>query len=68
MTRKRSALAAAFVTNRLYVCGGYDGLHSLSSIEIYDINRNVWEAGPPMENMRSAAGVTVIDKHIYSKH
>ena len=31
-----SALGAAALDGKLYVCGGYDGVSSLSSVECYD--------------------------------
>uniref|UniRef100_A0A0K0D475 BTB domain-containing protein n=1 Tax=Angiostrongylus cantonensis TaxID=6313 RepID=A0A0K0D475_ANGCA len=37
LTKKRSALAAAFYNNKLYVCGGYDGITSLATVEVSNI-------------------------------
>lgn len=67
LCEKRSALAAAFVGDQLYVCGGYNGSESLDSVEIYNMYRNKWETGPTMECQRSASGVTVLDKYIYGE-
>ncbi len=36
-----SALGAAALDNRVYVCGGYDGVASLSSVECYDPETDV---------------------------
>lgn len=65
MINKRSALGAAVVNERLYVCGGYDGISSLSSVEVYDANTDKWTLTIPMNKQRSAAGIAVIDNFIY---
>lgn len=36
MTCKRSAVGAAALGQRLFVCGGYDGVTSLNTVESYD--------------------------------
>ena len=36
-----SALGAAALNKRLYVLGGYDGVTSLRSVEVYDPETNV---------------------------
>ena len=36
-----SALGAAALNRRLYVLGGYDGVTSLRSVEVYDPETNV---------------------------
>ena len=35
-----SALGAAALDGKLYICGGYDGVSSLSSVECYDPDTN----------------------------
>lgn len=37
-----SALGAAAVGGKLLVCGGYDGVSSLHSVEIYDPKTDSW--------------------------
>ena len=61
-----SALGAAALDSKLYVCGGYDGVSSLSSVERYDPAANQWSLACHMTRHRSAAGVTVFDGQIYA--
>ena len=51
--------------NQLYVCGGYDGNSSLSSVERYDPTNNKWTMASHMVRHRSAAAVAVLDGLIY---
>lgn len=37
-----SAVGAATLQNKLYVCGGYDGISSLNTVECYDPEKNEW--------------------------
>uniref|UniRef100_A0A914S5E3 Kelch repeat protein n=1 Tax=Parascaris equorum TaxID=6256 RepID=A0A914S5E3_PAREQ len=68
LTNKRSALGAAVVNERLYVCGGYDGISSLSSVEVYNAITDRWSMTTPMHRLRSAAGIAVIDNYIYGAY
>jgi kelch-like protein 18 len=61
-----SALGAAALGGELYVCGGYDGVTSLSSVEKYDPEKNAWEVVSNMLRHRSAAGVCMLNGHIYA--
>jgi len=36
-----SALGAVALNKKLYVCGGYDGLSSLRTVEVYDPERDM---------------------------
>jgi len=60
-----SALGVAVLENKLYVCGGYDGSSSLSSVECYDPTNNQWSMASHMVRHRSAAAVTVLEGQIY---
>ena len=66
MTCKRSAVGAAVLADRLYVCGGYDGITSLNTVQCYDPDRDCWTCITPMMKHRSAAGVVAFDGHIYA--
>ena len=61
-----SALGAAALDDKLYVCGGYDGVTSLRSVECYDAAANQWTEVAQMTRQRSAAGVTQFDGKLYS--
>ena len=52
----------------IYAVGGYDG-HSrqcLSSVEIYDPDKDVWTAVADMSARRSGAGVGVLGGVLYA--
>ena len=51
---------------KLYVCGGYDGVTSLRSVECYDASCNQWTLVAAMTRQRSAAGVALFDGQLYS--
>ena len=61
-----SGLGAAALNDKLYVCGGYGGVSSLSSVECYDPETNQWQMVTNMGYHRCAAGVTMFDGHIYA--
>lgn len=52
--------------NRQKVCGGYDGITSLNTVESYDPNIDVWTSIAPMTKHRSAAGVVAFDNQVYA--
>lgn len=68
LINKRSALGAAVVNDRLYVCGGYDGICSLASVEVFNPCTNRWTLTTAMNKQRSAAGIAVIDNYIYGNN
>lgn len=53
------------VNSSLYAVGGYNGQSQLSSVERYNIARNLWEPRASMHQCRSAHGVTVHQGCIY---
>ena len=59
-------MGAAPLERKLYVCGGYDGVSSLSSVECYDPVTDHWTMVSHMTRHRSASGVTVFDGQIYA--
>lgn len=50
----------------LYAIGGYDGRTQLSSVERYNVVRDVWEPMASMKHCRSAHGVTVYQGRIFA--
>ena len=48
------------------MCGGYDGVASLSSVESYDTSARRWGMVASMSRSRSAAGVAVLDGQLYA--
>ena len=65
MSTARYASAAAVVDGKLYVMGGHDGQHPLSSVERYDPAKNAWEAAAPMSMARCAPAAAVSDGKLY---
>ena len=54
------------MNDRLYVCGGYDGVSSLNTVECYQPDIDVWTLVSTMQKHRSAGGVIVFEGFIYA--
>lgn len=52
-----SALGATSLGDIIYVCGGYDGVTSLNSVERYHPHTDTWCSLAPMNKSRSAGAV-----------
>lgn len=59
-------MGAAALNDKLFVCGGYDGVTSLSMVECYDPDKNCWTILNSMNKHRSAGGVLAFDGYIYA--
>ncbi len=56
-----SAVGAVSVgDSSLYVCGGFDGVSSLDTVEKYDPDLDRWSMQASMTKHRSAAGVVQV--------
>lgn len=42
MKCKRSAVGVAALDDHVYICGGYDGVTSLSTVECYSPKTDTW--------------------------
>lgn len=62
----RSALGATALGDIIYVCGGYDGVTSLNSVERYHPFTNTWCSLAPMNKSRSAGAVIACQGFIYA--
>ena len=51
-----SAVGAVSVQDQLFVCGGFDGISSLDTVEKFDPDGNKWNMVSAMTKHRSAAG------------
>ncbi|KAJ8035847.1 Kelch-like protein 18 [Holothuria leucospilota] len=60
-----SVLGVTALGGRVYACGGYDGDSSLSSVECYDPETNMWYVVSDMTKCRSAAGVALLNNEIF---
>lgn len=56
----------AVFNGKLYVVGGSDGTHSLSSTEIFDSETQTWMVGPSMTTPRANVGVAVVGDRLYA--
>ncbi|CAH1242093.1 KLHL18 [Branchiostoma lanceolatum] len=63
---KWPALGAAALVGKLFVCGGYDGISSLSSVECYDPDTRKWNLVTQMVRSRSAAGIAAFEGQLYA--
>ena len=59
-----SAVGAVALGEHLYVCGGFDGISSLDTVEKYDPTAKNWTLVASMTKNRSAAGKLVWRSHI----
>ena len=59
-------MGAVSVGEFLYVCGGFDGISSLDTVERYDPDLDEWKDIARMNKNRSAAGVVHLDGKIYA--
>ena len=50
----------------MYVCGGFDGISSLDTVERYDPDLDEWKNIARMTKNRSASGVVHLDDKIYA--
>lgn len=50
--------------NWLYTVGGYDGKNSLTSVERFNVKRNIWETLPSLPKGISAHSIAVINNKI----
>jgi N-acetylneuraminic acid mutarotase len=61
----RAALAAAVVGDRLYAAGGVRGGQPLATLEVYDLRKNRWSAGPDMPTPREHLAATAAGGLVY---
>lgn len=52
--------------NIFSICGGYDGVTSLSTVECYCPKTDSWSTVAPMMKYRSAGGVAALGKYVYA--
>ena len=53
-------VGVAVISSQIYAIGGYDGLANLSSVEMYDLESEVWSTAPHMNRHQGGVGVAVI--------
>ena len=67
MTIPRGKLGMAVLDGKLYAVGGQedDGTH-LRSVEVFDPQRGMWEAGPQLATTRCDFGLAELDGKLYA--
>lgn len=65
MMEQHSAAASGVLNSTLYVCGGFNGLQWLSSVEEFDPARGSWTQITPMLTPRAGAAAAVVQKQLY---
>jgi len=60
MSTPRHCPAAAGSQGRLFVCGGYDGVKALASVEEYDTIVGTWRTAPPLSEARHGACASAV--------
>merc|ERR1712039_668027 len=67
MTSRRDGAVAAAMKGRVFVCGGFDGEHSLSSrsAERFEPSTRSWRALRPMIARRAGAAAGVVAEKLY---
>lgn len=59
-------MGTAALNDFLYVCGGYDGVASLDTVERYCPETDVWKMVSSMNKHRSAGGVVAFQGYVYA--
>lgn len=66
MITARRGCGVAVFNGKIYVVGGSDGTHSLSTTEIFDEQTQTWSVGPSMTTPRANVGVAVVGDRLYA--
>ncbi|KAH1006398.1 hypothetical protein HUJ05_007137 [Dendroctonus ponderosae] len=66
MSSQRCAHGCAAFNNTFIVCGGYDRVECLRSVEQYIPEANVWKALPQMRESRGRFKIVVVNKKVYA--
>lgn len=66
MSVPREDLAVVTVNGKIYAIGGYNGTHTLATVEEYDPITDSWQARSSMSIPRGWLAATVVDNKIYA--
>jgi len=55
-----------FHSDKIYICGGFNGQECMNSAEYFDPKTNQWTIIAPMRNRRSGVGVIAYHNSIYA--
>ncbi|MFN0208025.1 MAG: Kelch repeat-containing protein [Planctomycetota bacterium] len=66
LPEKRRGIAAAALTNKLFIIGGMNEEGDLSKrVDIYDIEKNSWSPGPELPSHGFGCAAVVIENNLY---
>ncbi|KAK5647250.1 hypothetical protein RI129_002142 [Pyrocoelia pectoralis] len=66
MSSARCAVGCGNLQNTLLVCGGYDRIECLRSVEQYIPESNTWKLAPPMREARGRHQIAILDDKVYA--
>ena len=66
MSSPRCAVGTAELGGKLFVCGGYDRVECLKTVEVYDTLTNKWETLQHMQVPRGRFAIAVVDDNVYA--
>jgi kelch-like protein 10 len=53
------------ILGKIYICGGFNGIECLDSVEFYDPSTNIWTLITPMLSRRSGIGTVSLNGFLY---
>ena len=65
-TGRSSGAGGGVFNNKIYVFGGVNNKHEVSTDEVYDPASNTWSTAPPIPTARFGLGGAVINNNIYA--
>lgn len=66
LERPRCAYGMAVLDGKIIVCGGYDRVECLNSVETYDPDKNRWALLPDMRQQRGRFNIAQVGNRIYA--
>lgn len=66
MTSGRCAIGCGSLNGRLLVCGGYDRIECLKTVELYLPDSNTWKTMPSMREARGRFQIAIVGGKIYA--
>lgn len=60
-----NVIVIEILADKIYITGGFDGMESLNSVEVYDPETNQWTLIARMRSYRSGCSCIAYNDHIY---
>ena len=64
MNDQRSEASCTTLNNKIYICGGFNGIRDLQTAECYNPDTNHWTLITPMGTCRCGLGVIAYVKQV----